>query len=674
MNSNQAPTAKNCTRITRCAQITVGIIVVMLIGALIRVGQLKLDPQPELRVNQGARLAKTYEPRYRGTVFDRTGRTLSIDRPAWRLAIDPSFYFEHGHNRLTQAETSNSTTTDNTFDLTFDDELTNLVGPLALAREHLRATRFHHLARSLSEKIQTSHQDIYRTLITAKPSRRYLVLERLLKDWQVDVTRTWIKNQQVGVILEQRTVRAYFGPPSLEMIVGKVRDNGKGGSGLEQDRNKTLESSAGILTTRRTAAGKVLSVPGGSYQPGAHGSDFVLTIDAHIQSIVAERLAQQLEKVNAGGGRCLVIDPQNGDILAMVDLLRRRDNWEEAILDDPLRRIEPSLARNRNLVDAFEPGSTFKPFVWAGAVEAGVGSSRPVPRTATGKVNVNIHRIKVPGRRNHIEDAGNSPYRGPIDDIETILVRSLNTGMIEMVRPLSNTETRDILVRFGFGKRTQCGIVGSAEHPGQVTALKNWTYANTSVSVSFGHEVAVTTPQMARAFSTFCTGGLMPQLRIVRPQAATEGHNMEAPARALMTRVLSQQVANRTKQALRRAVTERRGTLNRYAQSDSYTMFGKSGTADLPNPKGGYFKDRHTSNVIAAAPFEYPRIVVYCVIDDPDKSIAHYGGKVAGPVVRDVIDATLRYQGIPADKEPFEQPNGSRIASDGRLPTYTSGE
>ena len=78
-------------------------------------------------------------------------------------------------------------------------------------------------------------------------------------------------------------------------------------------------------------------------------------------------------------------------------------------------------------------------------------------------------------------------------------------------------------------------------------------------------------------------------------------------------------------------------------------MFGKSGTADLPNPAGGYFKDRHTSNVIAAAPFDETRVVVYCVIDDPQKSLGYYGGLVAGPVVKDVIEQTLAYQGVLPD-------------------------
>ena len=103
-------------------------------------------------------------------------------------------------------------------------------------------------------------------------------------------------------------------------------------------------------------------------------------------------------------------------------------------------------------------------------------------------------------------------------------------------------------------------------------------------------------------------------------------------------------------------------------------MFGKSGTADLPNPKGGYFKERHTSNVIAAAPFDHPRLVVYCVIDDPEKKKGYYGGLVAGPVVRDVIDKTLSYQGIDPDLADQSTVTPPRIASVEELSDQTGGE
>ena len=92
------------------------------------------------------------------------------------------------------------------------------------------------------------------------------------------------------------------------------------------------------------------------------------------------------------------------------------------------------------------------------------------------------------------------------------------------------------------------------------------------------------------------------------------------------------------------------GTARR-ARSERYRLFGKTGTAQLPNPAGGYYEDRYVSSFIAGAPYEEPRLVVLCVIDDPDRSRGHFGGDVAGPVVRDIVDGTLAYLGVPPREE-----------------------
>jgi cell division protein FtsI/penicillin-binding protein 2 len=161
--------------------------------------------------------------------------------------------------------------------------------------------------------------------------------------------------------------------------------------------------------------------------------------------------------------------------------------------------------------------------------------------------------------------------------------------------------------------------------------------------VSIGQEIAVTPVQMVQAFSAFARDGTMANLRITAFDAANR--TAAAPRRALNPEVVS--IA---REAMKGVMEEGTG---RAAQSGKFQIFGKSGTAQLPMPNGkGYHQDRYVSSFIAGAPYDEPRIVVLCVIDDPDRKKGHYGGAIAGPVVRDVIDETLTYLGASPDVVP----------------------
>ena len=167
-------------RTTRWARITLVLVAIATAATIVRIAQLKIDPPPKLTSAMGAREARTIEPRYRGAVFDRVGRTLAIDSPAWRLAIDPKFFVEHGYKHLD--------TLDSEIDFEFQPTLPSMSGPLLLAHEHLRAVRFHELGRELAPSVDSSAKEITRELLRTPPSRQYVVIQRLLADWQVPRT------------------------------------------------------------------------------------------------------------------------------------------------------------------------------------------------------------------------------------------------------------------------------------------------------------------------------------------------------------------------------------------------------------------------------------------------------------------------------------------------------
>lgn len=208
----------------------------------------------------------------------------------------------------------------------------------------------------------------------------------------------------------------------------------------------------------------------------------------------------------------------------------------------------------------------------------------------------------------------------------------MNSGMAIVAERLSFEQLQQAIQRFGFGESTRVGLGG--ETAGIVTSPSNWNQF-TQTSVSMGHEIAVTPLQMVQGFCAFARDGTIPQLQLTPAQTSDV---------IVLRKALTPEIAALTRQILGQVMTE--GTGQR-AQSDMYELFGKSGTAQLPRNDGkGYFEDRYISSFIAGAPIDSPALVVLCVIDDPDKSIDHYGGKVAGPVVRDVIDASLLYLGV----------------------------
>jgi cell division protein FtsI/penicillin-binding protein 2 len=459
--------------------------------------------------------------------------------------------------------------------------------------------------------------------ILSRSSRRYVVIDHLLEPWQVERVR---EARLRGVGLEPRLVRHLMHGESAAVVVGMVGFEHTGLSGAEHVFQETLSPRQGSLTYLRDARRRPLWIEPAGYLPADDGRNVRLSIDLVVQRIADRRLAEGVAAHNAAGGRVVVLDCRSGGILAMSDVLYERAGEDDAARD-PARSIHPALGRNRCVTDPYEPGSTMKPFIWAAATELGKADpDEIIPTPSAGP-----YRTRYGRRIRDSHSHGAASWRA-------VLVRSINTGMAIVSERLSHAEMRQAVARFGFGAATRCGVPG--ESAGLVTPPDRWSdYTQTSVAI--GHEIAVTPVQMARAFSAFARDGTLAPVRIT---AATD----QGPPFEFRRRACAESVADLTRRVLRDVVLEGTG---RPAQSQRYRLFGKSGTAQLPNRQaGGYYEHRYVSSFIAGAPLQEPRIVVLCVIDDPDRSRGHFGGRVAGPIVRDIIDQTLTYLGVPPDK------------------------
>lgn len=615
-----------------------------------RVVQLQISPGELLSAHITDRISASPHPGPRGDLLDRRGRILAATTFGHRVFVDPARFPSPPDGAL--AELADA------IGMPVEEVAARVVPRIAEnERRLLRAVE-----RSGAGELLDAPAPVEDGPLGARARLiRYVSVGGVLEDWRVDLVRSL---RIPGVHLETRSVRHQPAGELAASIVGKVGIDHDGLLGAELTLDGKVSPEPGRLRYVHDARGRPLWVEPDGFQPSRRGADVRLSIDLELQRIATDELRSGMEFADAAGGRVVVLDPHTGEILAMVDLLREVSDavpfdWDNppprgsrgtryiAIRPDERREIHPSLGRNRCVEDVYEPGSTFKPFMWAAVTELGLADPGEV-------INTEMGRWRTPyGRR--LDDV----VRRGTQTWAEVLINSSNIGMAKVTRRMSDRQMRSAVLRFGFGSRT--GVALPGESPGIVTPERSWS-KYTQTSVAMGYEVAVTPVQMVRAFAAFARrgemAGTLPPLRLT---AATPGE----PETLALERVVPAEIAELTRETMR-GVT--RNLDQRLAQRDPgfadvrYEMFGKSGTAEIPigpppdgrpRPRGvdGYYRGQYNSSFIAGGPAEDPRLVVLVVIDDPGperiRRREHYGSSVAGPVVRRIMDRSLEYLGVP---------------------------
>lgn len=579
-----------------------------------RVVQLEAFPSDNLRAIAAQHTGRWDSQASRGDIVDRRGRLIATTTSGERLFIDPA-RFPKDRDAAMEAVAQASG-----------------IEPGVIA-ERLLPRLLENLKR----------------LDAGEPLIRYVSVGGILTpDRAEGVRRLGLE----GVHLERRPVRLTPSGDVAAAIVGKVGIDDNGLLGAERAFETRLQPGAGSLAFIHDARGRPMWIESGANAKARSGEPVALSIDLVIQELAIEELRRGVEDADAAGGRAIVLDPITGEILAMADVVRDvpgvipfdpklvTDAYEHGVRfrvipDDAGRAVHPAMARNRCVEDAYEPGSTFKPFIWSSTVELGLADPAEVLPTHGGRWT--------------------TAYGRPLEDVtpkeklsvSDVLVFSSNIGMSQLVDRMSFTQARSAIKKFGFGNRTEIGLPG--ESVGIVTSGKDWS-KYTQTSVAMGYEVAVTPVQMVRAFAAFArTGelaGVMPELTLTavdhnKPQAFR--HRVLAPGVVEAARCAMGGVAARLDEKL-----DREGRLE---TAPAHAMFGKSGTAKQFRPDGkGYFERQYVSSFIAGAPIDRPRLVVLVVIDDPGPALIaqkqHYGSAVAGPVVRRIVERALPYLGV----------------------------
>ena len=425
----------------------------------------------------------------------------------------------------------------------------------------------------------------------------------------------------VGLTTEAR--RFYPNRHLAAHLLGFADIDGRGIEGVELAFENRLRGADRQVEAIRDRRGQVVFADGTIDDFVNQGQNVVLTIDKAIQHIAERELALGVRTFEARGGSVVVMDPMNGEILALANY-------------PPFNPNEPSKhavahRRNRAVVDRFEPGSTVKPFTMAAALAAGaVRPDQPI--------NCENGVTRIGGRLLH--DAHPYEWLTPTQ----VLAHSSNIATAKIALDLGKRDLYRAFRRFGFGEPTQVGLPG--ETGGILRHYSRW-YEIDVAAVSFGQGMSVTNLQMATAMSALANGGRLMRPRLIERVTDAEGVVVEETKPEVRRQVVPRRVAKLVSQMLT-AVTEPGGTAME-AAVEGYLVAGKTGTAQKADYiRGGYAKDKWLASFIGFAPAEAPRIVISVVIDEP--VIAHYGGTVAGPVFRRIAEVTLRHMGVAPDR------------------------
>jgi cell division protein FtsI (penicillin-binding protein 3) len=389
-------------------------------------------------------------------------------------------------------------------------------------------------------------------------------------------------------------------------LLGNVGTDGNGLSGLEYRFDSQLRGQDGERRLVRDALGDTIELR--EDQRTIPGRDVRLTLDANIQDHTEEVLDEVGETWLPKGATALVMDPRDGAILALA-------NWPR-VNANRLHEAPDYAMTNRATGATYEPGSTFKAFTVAGALEDG----KVTPSTQFSLPPI----LQVSDR----EISDSHPRGWEVRDVAGILAQSSNVGAALIGRRLGARRFDQWVRRFGFGRPTGVDLPG--EEGGIVLTYDEYT-GPTAANMAMGQGLAVTPMQMGAAYAAIANGGILRPPHIVGSVGGVETPTPKGK------RILSEETAASVRKMLE-GVLGPGGTATG-AAIEGYELGGKTGTAEKPDETGGYSKTKFVASFVGFAPAKNPRLLVAVMVDEPKGDI--YGGTVAGPAFKKITSFAL---------------------------------
>lgn len=481
------------------------------------------------------------------------------------------------------------------------------------------------LAQILTMDSDTVLEILTEPLPNGKPKNAAILKRRIEKE-VADKIKAYSKEKDIiGLVISTDTKRYYPNDNLASHAIGHTNSDGEGLTGIELYYNKYLAGIPGIKVSEADRRSEDLPYNVSDYSKPVDGRDVVLTIDQNIQFFADKAAEKALADNNAKAVSIMVMNPNNGEILATANKpdYNLNNPWPEDLSDSETE----ALWRNGSVSDAFEPGSIFKVVTATAAIETGnVKEGENFYCSGFSVVDGKpIHCWKTEGH-------GDQSFRD-------IIANSCNVGFMTLAQRMGKETLNKYIEKYGFGKKTGVDLPGETE--GIVKSVESMSNSDLA-TISFGQSDTVSIVQYMMAFNAVANGGKLITPHLMKEIVHYDEDNKRVVDQEFNPKVTEGNFRPETLEEMRghlEAAVEKNGT----AYIPGYHIAGKTGTAEKPDfENGGYAKDKYIGSFVGMAPANDPKITIVVTVDEPDPS-KYYGNEVAAPVGKSLFQDIFNY-------------------------------
>lgn len=579
------------------------VVLIIMFGLAFRIGwiQFKMGNKLQHMAHLQQTLEREFNPK-RGTIYDATGEKI--------LAVSASV-----------------------------ESIT--VNPVNISSENKEK-----VARKLSELFELDYEKVLKKV--SKRSSIETIAKKVDKS-KTDELRIWLDENNIttGVNIDVDTKRYYPYNSLAAQIIGFCGSDNQGLMGIEAKYDSELKGQNGSIVKLTDAKGGNLDDEGEEYVKAINGNDLILSIDATIQGIAEKYLEEAcIDNVCTDGGNIVIMDPNNGDILAMAgyptynlnDPYVPMDsevsaNWDNLSKEEKTAE-QQKMWRNKAISDAYEPGSTFKLITSSASLEEKItDTDNSGEFCCTGSITISGVTIKC---WRYYRPHGSESLR-------QALMNSCNPVFIGLGQKLGVKTYYSYLNKFGFLRKTGIDLQGEG---GSIFLAEEKVGPVELGTIAFGQRFEVTPIQMITAVSSIANGGTYVVPRVVKGIVNSQTGEVKNIESQKKETVISKETSEKVLSMMQSVVAEGTG---KNAQVKGYSIGGKTGTSE-----DGVNTGKYVTSFVGVAPISDPKLVILITLYNPTGEGGHQGGGVAAPIASQVLGEVLPYLEVKKDNEKEE--------------------